>query len=172
MQIVEFASCRRCGKAYRGVFIVEVDGTVHCTDCSNPEKVSTDIVWEDSSPDDAERLYRRVSEMLMRDIQILYPQYEIGSETYVLKFYKDGEVDLEKLYFMGNPIELAEVGHRAVYACLAYLDTGDTEYNKLAERMVYLYMDLRERLFTDAEITEFWELLESKELNTVYHNFG
>ncbi|MBX9158294.1 hypothetical protein ACTFR8_22105 [Bacillus cereus group sp. MYBK15-3] len=172
MQMVEFATCRRCGKAYKGVFIVEVDGTVHCTDCKNPEKVAEDIMWEDSSPDDAQRLYRRVSDMLIRDIQILYPQYEIGNESYILRFYKEGEFDPEKLYFMGNSIDLAEIGHRAVYACLAYLDTGATEYSKIAERVVYLYMDLRERLLDEEETAEFWRILESEDMDKLYREFG
>lgn len=172
MQIVEFATCSACKKAYRGVFTVQVTGDVHCKDCKNPVVVSKDIMWEDASPNDGEYLYRRVSDMLVRDIQFLNHLQAVGNEDYVDRVMKNGDVVAEKLYFMGNPFELVETGHKAVYACIPYLDTGDTKYESLAETIVKSYLSLREKRLTEEEVEKFWEQLESPEMHTIYREFG
>lgn len=172
MQIVEYATCSACGKSYKGVFTVQVTGDIYCKSCENPVMVPKEIEWEEASPNNEEHLYRRVSDMLVRDIQFLNHLQAVGDDEYVGTVMKDGSPIPEKLYFMGNPIELAETGHKAVYACIPYLDTGDKEYETVAETVVMSYLSLREKRLTKDEEEKFWGVLESPEMNTIYQEFG
>lgn len=167
LNIFEYATCKLCGMSYRGEFIVELTGLVRCVDCKNPTTLAEDIRWEETNGEDPERLYTRMFNMLMRDIQVLYPQYEIGGESTVAKFYKNGEINAEKLYFMGNPLELADIAHTSAYDCLAYLDTGMDTYSDFAEKVVGRYMELRERKLSDEEESEFWDWLASEQMTTI-----
>ncbi|MCY8636563.1 hypothetical protein MOD96_01940 [Bacillus sp. S17B2] len=167
MEIVEFATCSRCGNRYKGRFRVENNGEVHCVDCDNPD-VFSGIEWRKLEENSSKIEFDMVSDMLMSDIERIYQLHAERDENIMAQFYKeDGSINLDKVYFMGNPLDLASAAQRVAYAALQYLETRDTKYAGEAEDIVERYKELRERKLTDEEIQKFWEDLLSDSIQEI-----
>lgn len=174
MDIFDFAKCTKCNKSYIGHFTVDLYGNIACEDCKNPTLLSERLVIEDMDKSTYEQYM--VLDMLEKDITVLYPLFSKAAEVPLENFIADtGELIPEKVYFQGNDLHIARFLQEKSFLCLKYLDTNKEEHSELVTKIIRKYLDLREKKYSEKEISDLIDLVHSDafkqvefELNELY----
>lgn len=167
MELFEYSTCDKCGKSYKGKFVVGNNGTVRCYDCDSPvEHDGIEFDHVDVTQDHL--LSEIVKDLLIKDTKrIFIPKSE--SDLNELEFLRDedGNIELDKLYFQGNTIELVLKAHKKAYKCLEYIESGQEKYKEKAENVLNKYLSMREVKFSKEEEDKFLGELENEEMKEI-----
>lgn len=172
MNIYEYSRCERCEKSYKGKFKLDREGRVYCYDCDNPE-VFSDIKYEEVDMVEDRIVSEIVKDLLKKDLERIYIPLSV-EEKENMDFLRDesGNLDAEKVYFKGNPMELVMLAHKKAYKCLEYLETGNKEHQEEAESIVEKYLQMREDYFKKEKQDQFYDELHSKEAKEIEKEVG
>lgn len=167
MNIYDHFKCDKCKKAYKGRFTFTQEGNVECYNCDSIEEVG-EIQWgniHDEASIGVQLLRATMQEMLLEDVERIYKSESVRGEDYTEIFFKDdGTMDVDKLYYQYNPLDIIIEGQQKAYSALRYLEGTDTEYMVIAEKVIDVYKNFREKKLTVQEIKAVWDLYLTAEV--------
>src|SRR5699024_1404285 len=136
-------------------------GKVKCYDCERPEEFEN-IRMEKVDVTDDRLLKEVVRDLLIKDVRRIYdPKTEGANHKLDFMRNEDGTINVNKLYFQGNDIELVLLANKKAYTCLEYLEAGHTKHEDFANKVVTKYKDLREYKLSKKREKNFFEDLNS-----------
>lgn len=167
MNILENMTCDKCDRTYRGYFKLEPTGEVICEDCDDPQEIAPLTFQELKGESEAElyMLQETMSKMLMEDIDMIYTRNYVTEDfakegAYMEQFYdQDGQLDIFKLYYHLNPLPLVIEAQKVAYSSVRYLESTMDNQREYAEQMIEKYKELRNRKLEEAEIQDYWHLI-------------
>jgi len=164
MNVFEYSKCVECGKEYRGKFYVDNNGSIKCYDCDRPEEFEN-IRMEKVKVTDERLLKEIVRDLLIKDVKRIYATKSAGANQQLDFMRKeDGTLDVNKLYFQGNDIELVLLANKKAYTCLEYIEAGHKRHETFADKIVKKYKGLREYKLSKKREKNFLEELNSDKM--------
>ena len=164
MEIIEKLTCSKCGETYLGRFILDTKGKLYCYDCDNKEyfgdlfitTLQNDI--DSSMEDNEELLHEMYANILIEDVEKIYKLTAENSEDYTAHLYlDDGTLDVDKLYFQNNPVNLVITAHKTMLSLMPYLNKP--EYKIYVQSGLSKYEKLRDTKLNENEINDMWSFL-------------
>lgn len=163
------SKCSKCSKTYDGVFRLLSNGTLCCVNCDDIKKYSkTFKLVEDVSSLESELENNSVKEMLYhfleKDMKYIYNiEYEFG-ENYENILYDENGIDPYAFYFQNNPLDIVVDYHYTCYKGYNLIGMYDMKINDISYELLERYKTLRIKKLNEAEIQEYREFLNSKDL--------
>lgn len=168
-----FLQCATCEKAYKGEFKISTSGVVTCIDCNSPT-IFKDKLPLKSRALDSEMSQEVVLNMLTSDVDEVYTQFlDKGKLPLDLFTKSNGDIDAHMVYFQNNPLDICVDMQVYAYMCLSYLELNLEKNYKFAKNFVESYINLRNYKFSDLEMSELSNLVNSAEMREIlYHTEG
>lgn len=157
MKIYGRMLCSRCGKSYYGRFKIDNEGNVSCVNCDNPDILSDELdikyMWN------SEVLRKTLIHMMEYDMKYIYTYVAEKGERVAEVFIKQKEgagnkveLDLEKIYFMGNDLSIVKDAQNYAIRAIKYNKMNENgEHLEKANYFINMYLVLRERKLTEEE---------------------
>lgn len=165
MKIIERMKCSKCKEIYKGHFKMNLNGDIVCLDCENKQYyTSPHYVEVKTATLKREFLKDNYTKMLLLDVDTIYRIISKEDEDYTSQFYTtEGTINTDKLYYYDNLPDLVFDAHNKVQECLKRLEKKETKF-KNHDKIIKIYLELREKKFTQKEVTEAREILYDSEL--------
>lgn len=174
MYIYDLCKCEKCGKTYKGKFKMAIHGLVSCIDCESPDiyvGLSINTVQYEQRQG---LLYEELCELLLKDLEHLYPIIPAEQEAILAKFDGSADIDLNIIYFHQNPMKLIRIMQEIAYLAAHYIIQNNkqetdkkTPMYELSLTLLQSYLRLRVERLTDEQEQSLWNLITKEEIRVL-----
>lgn len=177
MYIYELCHCESCAKTYKGRFKMHIDGSVTCVDCTQPDVYVGLQIEEVQYAKRNDLLYEQLCDMLIKDLEHLYPLIPAEQDTIMSQMYlSDGKIDLSLVYYQYNPLALVRVMQEVAYLAAHYIIqnqvyTKEGEVSEVVSPLYEFSVDIIKKYFhlrlvalSDESQQVLWSLVSREEI--------
>lgn len=162
MFIYEKMKCDKCGEIYKGKFKLRKLGVIECYNCVD-KVILPDILVEEFT-EETEIIENFEAELVMKMLQEDIEKIYSGDDKFFDELIIDGEMNLEKLYFMGNPLDIVLENQKLAFTALRYLEGSNKKYEAICNEIIEIYKTFREKRYTTSELNNLWEFFNHKDI--------
>lgn len=174
MFIYEVLQCEDCQRTYKGKFKMHMDGKITCVDCSEPDVYIGVQIEEVQYAQRNTLMYEELSEMLLNDIENLYPLFPDKYKAIIQQLESaDIQTNMPLIYFQYNSYQLVRIMREVAYVASHFLLKPTTflakhpQLKDQALHFVHAYFSLREKQLTPVEYADYWLLASNESLQQI-----